>query len=63
MKTQGNILITKASGEREAFSETKLRRSLQRVHAPAEVIDDIVAQIESLYLFHFYQIQSPKFDW
>ena len=47
MKTQGNILITKASGEREAFSETKLRRSLQRVHAPAGIIDDIVAQIEN----------------
>ncbi|HVY72749.1 MAG TPA: ATP cone domain-containing protein [Candidatus Paceibacterota bacterium] len=42
-----NILITKASGEREAFSESKLRRSLQRVHAPSNLVDEIVAQIET----------------
>jgi len=47
MKTQRNILITKASGEREAFSEAKLRRSLQRVHTPELVIDKIVEEIEA----------------
>lgn len=41
-----NITITKASGESESFSEPKLRRSLERVHAPREVIDEIVAEIE-----------------
>lgn len=41
-----NITITKASGESESFSEAKLRRSLERVHAPREVVDEIVAEIE-----------------
>ena len=45
MKT---IRITKASGEREAFSEDKLRRSLQRVHASPALIDDIVVHIENV---------------
>ena len=40
-----NILITKASGEREAFSEAKLRRSLQRVHASPILTDEIIAQV------------------
>ncbi len=41
------ILITKASGEREPFSEAKLRRSLQRVQTSPALIDDIVARVES----------------
>ena len=41
------ILITKASGEREAFSESKLRRSLQRVHTSPALVDEIVAQVET----------------
>lgn len=44
MKT---IRITKASGERELFSEDKLRRSLQRVHTSPASIDEIVTHIES----------------
>jgi len=42
-----NVLITKASGESELFSESKLRHSLQRVHAPSILMDEIVAQIET----------------
>jgi Holliday junction resolvase len=45
MKTKGNILITKASGEREAFSEQKLRHSLQRVGASSDLIDSIVDDV------------------
>ncbi|MEK7509093.1 MAG: ATP cone domain-containing protein [Patescibacteria group bacterium] len=41
------ILITKASGEREPFSEMKLRRSLQRVGANPALIETIAARIES----------------
>ena len=41
------ILITKASGEQEPFSEAKLRRSLQRVHTSPTLIDEIVARVES----------------
>lgn len=44
MKT---IRITKASGEREPFSEDKLRQSLQLVHASPASIDEIVTRIES----------------
>src|SRR3989338_2036798 len=40
------ILITKASGEREPFSEAKLHRSLQRVHASSALSDEIVTLIE-----------------
>ena len=40
------ILITKASGETQPFSEAKLRRSLQRVHAAPALIDEIVAHVE-----------------
>lgn len=39
--------ITKASGEREVFSVMKLRRSLERSHAPQESIDEIIAEIEN----------------
>jgi hypothetical protein len=42
-----NTFIIKASGERELFSEAKLRRSLQRVHASEALIDTIVAGVES----------------
>ena len=39
--------IVKASGEREMFSEAKLRRSLTRSHAPQDAIDEIVTEIEN----------------
>lgn len=41
------ILITKASGETEPFSDAKLRRSLQRVNASSAVIKKIVDHIQS----------------
>ncbi|RJQ34103.1 ATPase [Candidatus Parcubacteria bacterium] len=41
------IHITKASGEQELFSEAKLRRSLQRVHASPDTIDTVVVQVEA----------------
>lgn len=37
----------KASGEREMFSEAKLRRSLERSHVPEDSIDAIIVEIES----------------
>ena len=40
------IFITKASGEREPFSEAKLRRSLERAGAPPEIIDKVVSNIK-----------------
>lgn len=45
--THKNISIVKASGEREPFSEVKLRRSLERVHASPALIDEIVARVWS----------------
>ncbi|NBV42467.1 hypothetical protein EBR96_06845 [bacterium] len=39
-------LITKASGHQELFSEAKLRRSLERTHAPADLIEEVVHTIE-----------------
>lgn len=41
------VFVVKASGEREPFSETKLRRSLERVRAAPEVVDDIISRIQS----------------
>ena len=41
------VLITKASGEREPFSEKKLRRSLGRSLAPQATIDEVVERILS----------------
>ncbi len=41
------IIIVKASGEKEPFSEAKLRHSLERVHVAPQGIDDVVAQIKS----------------
>jgi ATP cone domain/Restriction endonuclease len=43
----GEVLITKASGEREPFSEAKLRRSLARSRAPEAVIDAAVREVRS----------------
>lgn len=40
------VLIVKASGETEPFSDTKLRRSLGRVNAPSAVIEKIVEQVQ-----------------
>ena len=39
------VLITKASGEKQPFDESKLRRSLLRSGAPADVIDTAVSQV------------------
>lgn len=39
------ILIKKASGELEPFSENKLRRSLERVGTSSDVVEDIVSHI------------------
>jgi len=39
------ILIKKASGELELFSENKLRRSLERVGTSSDVVEDIVSHI------------------
>lgn len=40
-----NILITKASGESEPFSEKKLRNSLERVHLEPNIIDQITKKV------------------
>jgi Holliday junction resolvase len=45
--TGENIYIIKSSGEREAFSEDKLRGSLQRAKVSPELIDDIVRHLRS----------------
>jgi hypothetical protein len=39
--------ITKASGEREEFSASKLRDSLRNAGAPPSLIDEIIAHVES----------------
>lgn len=39
------MLVKKASGEVEPFSDAKLRRSLERVKASSAIIEDIVAHI------------------
>lgn len=44
-KLQKEIYITKASGEHEPFSDTKLRRSLERVNASPDIIDAIVEHV------------------
>ncbi|OGE82957.1 MAG: ATPase [Candidatus Doudnabacteria bacterium RIFCSPHIGHO2_01_FULL_49_9] len=45
MKEKG-IIITKESGEREAFSEAKLRRSLERAQATPDLIDIVVEEVK-----------------
>lgn len=44
--TQKEILITKASGETELFSDAKLRSSLKRVNASSEVIERIIEHVQ-----------------
>lgn len=41
----GKICIIKASGEKQAFNESKLRDSLKRSGASDSIIDDVVCQI------------------
>lgn len=41
------IMIKKASGESEPFSEEKLRRSLERVHVMPDLIDAIVEEVKN----------------
>lgn len=43
--TTKEILITKASGETEPFSDTKLRRSLERVNASLETIEKVIERV------------------
>ena len=45
MLKRKEILVVKASGEKELFSEAKLVRSLQRVETSPEAIKKIVADI------------------
>lgn len=45
MHQNNEILIRKASGEREPFSEKKLRRSLERINAPNDLIEKIINHI------------------
>lgn len=40
------ILVTKASGETEPFSDAKLRRSLKRVNVPSATIEKIVEHVQ-----------------
>jgi transcriptional regulator NrdR family protein len=40
------ILITKATGEREAFDPQKLRNSLQKAKASELIVDKILSHIE-----------------
>jgi transcriptional regulator NrdR family protein len=40
------ILITKATGEREAFDPQKLRNSLQKAKASEQIVDKILSHIE-----------------
>ena len=42
---QKEILISKASGETEPFSDAKLRRSLERVNASIDVIEKIIKHV------------------
>ena len=44
--SEKTVLITKASGERAAFSTEKLRQSLERAGADLAVTDRIVSEIE-----------------
>src|SRR3989338_3646485 len=44
--SQKQIFITKSSGEIEPFSEVKLRRSLERVHASANIIEEIIQHVQ-----------------
>jgi hypothetical protein len=41
------IYVVKSSGEREPFSETKLRHSLERARAAPELVDQAVRQVRS----------------
>ena len=41
------IFITKASGEKELFSDAKLRHSLERTKAPSDVIGKIIDRVRS----------------
>ncbi|MFN2374447.1 MAG: ATPase, partial [Cyclonatronaceae bacterium] len=45
MSTSTGITIVKASGERDVFSESKLRESLKRSGAGDKAIDRVVAVI------------------
>jgi transcriptional regulator NrdR family protein len=50
MSTSSGITIVKASGERDVFSESKLRDSLQRSGAGEKAINRVVAAIlDELY--------------
>ncbi|MDR3681390.1 MAG: ATP cone domain-containing protein [Flavipsychrobacter sp.] len=61
MKKHNDIIITKASGNIENFSEDKLRSSLQRAGADEKQIDDIINEISD----KIYQGISTKkiYNW
>ncbi len=42
-----SFFVTKTSGDREEFSEDKLRRSLMRVSASPEAVDDVISRVKS----------------
>ena len=48
MARKKQVIIEKASGEHEAFSPAKLKRSLTRSGASSAVADDIVTQVENV---------------
>lgn len=48
MKKNSNILVTKASGKKEPFSEKKLRRSIKRARIPKYMEDQVAQQIRSV---------------
>ncbi len=43
--SESNLEVIKQDGKAVPFNESKLRQSLQKAHAPEDVIDDIVASI------------------
>ena len=45
--SSGEIYVVKSSGEREPFSEAKLRHSLERAQAAPELVDRAVQQMLS----------------
>lgn len=61
--------ITKMSGEKELFKPEKLTRSLQKAGAPADVIDEILKQVEKnptlrstreIYAFAYEYLRQTK---
>jgi Holliday junction resolvase-like predicted endonuclease len=47
IKSRKRIIVTKASGDKVAFSEAKLRESMKRAGASVKQIEDIIAEIKA----------------